>query len=254
MNAVVFVDADNTLWDTNGVFAAEQLALLSEIEESVGTSVSVPDRLAFVRSLDQSLAERHHAGLRYPPRLLIRAIALTLSGVPTDVATRQAWYGDLEISGISNVLGAQLEASFLARLNQTPQLRLGVREGLQKLQDDKHAILIVTEGPREKAYRTAAAHNLEHVFLRIIEGRKDARFFDRALKLFRTAGAAFMVGDQLDRDIRPAGLSGLQTIFFPGGFTPKWQPTEAEVRPDYVISDFSQVPAIVNSSFRSPAS
>jgi putative hydrolase of the HAD superfamily len=54
-----------------------------------------------------------------------------------------------------------------------------------------------------------------------------------------------MVGDQLDRDIAPAKEAGLTTIYFPSGFKPKWMPLEAEVRPDFKIESFAEVPAIV---------
>jgi putative hydrolase of the HAD superfamily len=50
--AVVFVDADNTLWDTNEVFAVAQLGLLSNVEKVVGATASTDDRLGFVRQLD----------------------------------------------------------------------------------------------------------------------------------------------------------------------------------------------------------
>ena len=75
----IFIDADNTLWDTDGVFADAQLALLNELEDRLGVQFPEPDRLAFVRAIDQGLAERHHEGLRYPPRFLIKALALALT-------------------------------------------------------------------------------------------------------------------------------------------------------------------------------
>ena len=50
---VVFIDADNTLWDTDGVYADAQLALLNELEDRLGVQFPELDRLAFVRSIDQ---------------------------------------------------------------------------------------------------------------------------------------------------------------------------------------------------------
>src|SRR5690606_10201566 len=73
--ATVFVDADNTLWDTDGVFAAAQLGLLAQVEATTHTTLNVAGRLAYVRAIDQEIAERHHAGLRYPLKLLISATA-----------------------------------------------------------------------------------------------------------------------------------------------------------------------------------
>jgi putative hydrolase of the HAD superfamily len=54
-----------------------------------------------------------------------------------------------------------------------------------------------------------------------------------------------MIGDQLDRDIRPAKEAGLRTIYFPGGFRPGWEVDEQSVRPDFRIDRFDAVPTIV---------
>lgn len=56
---------------------------------------------------------------------------------------------------------------------------------------------------------------------------------------------AFMVGDQLDRDIAPAKAAGVNTIYFPGGFQPRWAPDLQSIRPDHVIASFAEVPNIV---------
>src|SRR5215475_8527897 len=83
---VVFADADNTLWDTDDVYARAQVDLLKTIEFESGIKIENKDRLAFVRSLDQALAEKHRFGLRYPPRCLARALILVMTGVPEDIA------------------------------------------------------------------------------------------------------------------------------------------------------------------------
>jgi putative hydrolase of the HAD superfamily len=56
---------------------------------------------------------------------------------------------------------------------------------------------------------------------------------------------AFMIGDQLDRDIAPAKAAGLETIYFPGGFRPSWTMDKAEAGPDHIIATFAEVPDIV---------
>src|SRR3546814_17121310 len=79
-------------------------------------------------------------------------------------------------------------------------------------------IFVITEGERDRVRRTARAHQLEGLFDRIIEAPKIPRIYQRALRLVGDASTAFMVGDQLQRDIRPAKEAGLRTIYFPGGF------------------------------------
>lgn len=56
-----------------------------------------------------------------------------------------------------------------------------------------------------------------------------------------------MIGDQLDRDIVPAKEAGLTTIYFPGGFQPKWQSTEYEDFVDYWISAFDEAVTIIKN-------
>ncbi len=63
-----------------------------------------------------------------------------------------------------------------------------------------------------------------------------------------------MVGDQLDRDIGPAKEAGLTTIYFPGGFSPRWAPAEESVGPAFRVSSFAEVPEIVLQSYAECAS
>ena len=72
---VLLADADNTLWDTDSVFAEAQLVLLDETERVTRTRCATDDRLAFVRAYDQALASRHHLHLKYPPQMLVAALA-----------------------------------------------------------------------------------------------------------------------------------------------------------------------------------
>src|SRR3546814_20460630 len=67
---------------------------------------------------------------------------------------------------------------------------------------------VITEGERDRVRRTARAHQLEGLFDRIIEAPKIPRIYQRALRLVGDASTAFMVGDQLQRDIRPAKEAG----------------------------------------------
>jgi putative hydrolase of the HAD superfamily len=242
--ATVFVDADNTLWDTDAVFAHAQIQLLSEVESAIGIHSTANDRLAFIRALDQQLAEHHHQGLRYPPRLLARAAALALAGFSASRAARSAWLGELKLP-FGEEVAAAVEQSFIASVAQPPELRPGVIEGLDRLLEDGCDVLIVTESAEAKATGTAERLGLRGHFTRIIEGKKRPDLYKRVLRLTGSEGRAFMVGDQLDRDIDPAKEAGLTTIYFPSGFRPKWMPDEAEVRPDFKIGSFAEVPAIV---------
>lgn len=242
--ATVFVDADNTLWDTDAVFARAQLQLLASVEAAVGISTTSRDRLAFIRALDQQLAQIHHAGLRYPPRLLARAATLALAGFSVPRAARSAWLGELK-QPVGADIEASVEQSFFSAISQPPQLRPGVLDGLDRLLAAGCEVLIVTESAQARAAATAERLGLSGHFTRILEGKKRPDLYRRVLRLTKSSGRAFMVGDQLDRDIAPAKDAGLTTIYFPSGFKPKWMPDEDTIKPDYRVQSFAEVPDLV---------
>jgi putative hydrolase of the HAD superfamily len=247
--ATVFVDADNTLWDTDAVFASAQLELLAGVQGLVGISSVAADPLAFIREIDQQLAERHHQGLRYPPRLLARAAGFALMGFAAARAAKTAWLGEVK-PVMDEASETKLEQAFFAGISKPPELRPGVIEGLDRLLDAGCVVLVVTESPQAKVAATAELLGLKGHFTRIIEGKKRPELFERVVRLANMPAHAFMIGDQLDRDIAPAKAAGLTTVYFPSGFKPRWMPDEAEVRPDFKIESFAEVPEIVVASLR----
>lgn len=244
--ATVFVDADNTLWDTDQVFAAAQLDMLARTEAALAITTTTPDRLAFVRASDQALATRHHAGLRYPPRLLVRALAIALQAHTSEEAARFALSGH-KSSMLASESEIAIEHAFLEALQHLPTLRDGVFEGLTQLQRADATTLIVSESPRAQLLATAEALGLAGHFTRVIEGRKSSEFYRRVLRLTGVPNKAYMIGDQLDRDIAPAKEAGLTTIYFPGGFMPRWTPDEINIGPDFRVSNFAQAANIILS-------
>lgn len=240
----VFVDADNTLWDTDSVFANAQRNMLTRVEADTGVEADIGDKLAFVRAVDQAIAEGHHAGLRYPPKLLVRGLEAALAGLPAASAARVARHNSTR-SGLPDRRVGEIEQAFFVDLGCTPEIRLGVRKGLEALQAANCPVLVVTEEMRAKVEKTSKRLALEGLITRIIEGHKRPELYRRVLLLVGAPNRAFMVGDQLDRDIAPAKAAGLETIYFPGGFRPQWAIGRGQARPDHVIATFADVPGIV---------
>ena len=201
---VVFIDADNTLWDTNRVYADAQLSLLTDVERASGRHAKVDNRLGWLREIDQALAERHHAGLRYPPRLLAKAVALALIGEGISSAARLAWSGGLRGVQLDEATADRIEIAFFDRLKVQPMLRDGVAQGLRALHEAGCEILVLTEGSREKVLSLIARYGLADLITRVIEAKKERRLFERVIALTRQPTMAFMIGDQFDRDIAPA--------------------------------------------------
>ncbi len=243
--ATVFVDADNTLWDTDRVYADAQRSMLTEVEAATQRAYRGDDRLAFVREVDQAIAERHHSGLRYPPGLLAHALALKLAGESTSAAVRRV----LRETGYGEALNAeiakQIEDRFLSALKAPPLLRAGVARALPILHRQGCLILVVTEGARDRVERTLDLYGLSTWVDRIVEAPKQTNLYQRVARLSRAPTPMFMVGDQLQRDIAPAKAAGLRTVYFPSGFRPRWEPAENSVTPDYRIDSFDEIPPLV---------
>src|SRR5690349_5120340 len=89
MQAVLVFDADNTLWDTDSVFRAAQLAVLSTLAEA-GIISDPYSQLGTLRTVDQELI-RQLGRAEYDFSLLPTAlIAFYTSGLATTEAARIA--------------------------------------------------------------------------------------------------------------------------------------------------------------------
>jgi putative hydrolase of the HAD superfamily len=213
--------------------------MVEMLETASGGVCTAPDRLAFVRQIDQLIASRHHAGLRYPPVLLARALLFNFRGEASERAARLAWTATESADAIEEAAAAQ----FVDMIAITPPLRPGVASSLEKLHLDGVFIYVVTEGSLARVTRTIAHYGLNPFIDRVLEAKKQPQLYKRLTRLAHANG--FMVGDQLDRDIAPAKAAGLTTIYFEGGFTPMWAPDERLVRPDFRIRDFMELVPIV---------
>lgn len=249
MDRFLLTDADNTLWDSNRVFAKAQLNLLNRVETvSVSLPLECPDqRLAFVRKADQGIASRHPRNLRYPPHLLIRVLADTLAGTHLDCAiTRHL--AELPEAPVDANSEQRIQDAFFTDLRQTPALRAGVREGLAALRERGYSVVIATEAPREKAEQNARALGIDQLISGIFSGdKRDGSLYEQVIcALNLTPSVTFMVGDQMDRDIHPANRFGFKTVYFPGGFTPDWGHDDGHLTPPlYSIASFAELHDLV---------
>lgn len=224
--SVLITDADNTLWDTNLVFAEAQLALLGAVEKLAGRSTPESDRLSFVRRFDQAIASRDHRGLKYPAIMLVRDIYGALGGPTAEVDEAQ---------------GEAIVSRFLSDLRKLPVLRPGVQEAIAALIKHKVEIWVVSEGHREIVEKALADHGLTDAAAKVVSGNKTVDLFRRLMKLLPPDALSICVGDQLDRDVVPAKQAGLRTAYFPGGFVPSWTDEGMREQADAVIDDFRQL-------------
>ncbi|WP_083338407.1 HAD family hydrolase [Ensifer sp. LCM 4579] len=219
---VVCLDADNTLWDTDGVFAAAQLRLLANVITATGIDMAGEDRLAYVREIDQELASRHHLGLRYPARLLIAALCHRLLGDDPGLAARKTW-NDPSTIPLAKEVAEEIEKQYLSDLGVTPRLLPGVHTGLERLHHANAVLVLVTEGGRDRVGKLLQANKITRYIDRVIDAPKRKELFVRLRRLFGSNGPVYMIGDQITRDIKPAAEAGLRTIHIQGKFRPIWE-------------------------------
>lgn len=224
-NAALVTDADNTLWDTNRVFADAQLMLLEAVELHSGQRSRDDDRLAFVRRHDQRLAAKDHRGLKYPPAFLVQSL----------------WKGLGGATGGPDEVVAAIVTDYFANLSKHAALRPSVKATLATLHKRQVEIIVVSEGNRDRVVDTLGAHGLDAYVSRTITGEKSVDMYRRLLKLAGDPAKAICVGDQLDRDIAFAKSAGFKTVYFPGGFTPEWTDPKLLVHADATITDFADL-------------
>jgi len=157
---VVCLDADNTLWDTDSVFATAQYHLLTNVITATGLETTEQDRLAYVREIDQELASRHHLGLRYPARMLIAALCYRLLGLDLSVAARKTWNNPSSFP-LANDVADEIEQQYLADLQETPKLLPGVCTGLERLHRANAILILVTEGGRSRVQKLLRANKID---------------------------------------------------------------------------------------------
>lgn len=233
-------DADNTLWETDGVYASAQLELLRRVEEDYGVNVKADDRLQFVRNFDQALAFRHPSGLRYPVDLLVQTIIST------------ARNGDIERAIIdalrrerSDPKAESIANAFIRHVsNEVPRLRAGVAAAMPRLVERQIQIVVLTEGDLARCERLLEQHGLRRQVFAAISENKTVESYVALRGRFGCSGGPVMIGDQIDRDIELSKLAGYTAVHFPGSFNPSWT-RDRQVIPDYVITDFEQVMVIM---------
>lgn len=264
MNGILIFDADNTIWDTDAVFRAAQIALLRRLLG--GGLRDDPERqLQLLRDVDQRLISLHGQA-EYDFKTLIAALAYHYSrhcsvseAIDAVMATG--------ISGMSDTLTSLIESAhqaFKLNLNHTPSLYPDAWPVLSKIRSSvlpsqRIILLLLSEGNKERIERILGAHAFRErdMFDEIILMEKNVE----AMLLARTTGLhllglepaqesahlvpVVLVGDSMSRDIRPANKAKFVTIYKPSAFKGMESPQCADEEPNYYIHQLSEIPSIL---------
>jgi putative hydrolase of the HAD superfamily len=258
MAAVIIFDADNTVWDTDTVFRAAQLAMLT----TLGEAGYVPDpesQVEMLRVLDRELVEQLGVA-EYDFRLLAGAIArfyaLQLSATEA-VGLSLTDEADSDPT-LANLIGSA-HSAFEVELTQIPPLyphtELLLAE-IQKAIDTglQMATVLYSEGNETRLERILSAHKFREraFFTEIILEPKSTEGFLRAQALGRARLGqgidhvdTLVIGDSLRRDIAPANRIGCITVYKPSKFKGVEIPRIPEEQPMFTISDLGEFPSVL---------
>lgn len=249
MNTWIYTDADNTLWDTDAVFAQAQLALLDAAERVTGKQAPATERLAYVREFDQAIAARHHQRLRYPPALLVRALSDGIKGSAPDAAAQRA----LAEGAVATEAEAEGLRAYAETLSSVPPILAGVELGLNLAHNHQIPIYVISEGPLELVRARLQTLDLDRLTSGALSAQKTPDLYVR-LKQRAAPRRAVMIGDQPDRDIRFAHEAGLEAILVEGRFRPRWIQSTDTSYASAVVRDFLEaVNWVVQSDESSPS-
>jgi putative hydrolase of the HAD superfamily len=231
---VILADADNTLWDTDSVFADAQLGMLANVDQQF-PGTARPDPLEHVRAYDQALAQIDRRHLRYPPVLLVRALELGNLGHDPVTAARMAIAQRPSRELASTQEG--ILAGYFDALARTPALLPGVMDGLELAREAGLDVWILTEGAADRQRTRAQVLGIADLVRGVSEAAKIQDQFDRQRRRFAPSPLV-VIGDQPDRDILPAQAAGCIGVLVPSRFRPAWIASSAWSAADHVSERF----------------
>lgn len=221
----IFFDADDTLWDEQGVLQNVERSLEVKLDDLCGKRTGFVQQ--FIATENENIP---HIGYGFPSYMF--SLGQTL-------ASRPEWHVHKTsiLPIINELLGTYVKKG--------PALFPGVRETLLALKERGYRLHLLTRGleieQRFKLAQSGLADFFEEVF---IVARKDIATYLKVLAdLNVDAYSATMVGNSIRADISPAIEAGLHAVWIPA--TTAWNHDNAEHVPHERIDTVSSFPQLI---------
>jgi putative hydrolase of the HAD superfamily len=117
---------------------------------------------------------------------------------------------------------------------------------LEVLTNRGATIVVVSESNRQDCFSWLKSFGLLPFVSSVWTGEKSRGFYEQIIRKMQSAKRIVVVGDQLERDIRPAKEAGLITVYKPSAFSPVWKNAAHEAYADYTISSFADLVRVVD--------
>lgn len=251
---IAIFDADNTLWDTNAVFTEAQKSILRSLKEA-GTRVDPDQDFGRLREIDDLLI-KHFGKREYKIEYLSLCLKRLFNGEPIEnIGQLEKIIANSEPG--EEALAKTASSKFGTLLTRIPDLLPDVLESLASIREAGRTIMILYSEGKEERLRSICGHyEMEKYFHEIIFGDKSDRDWfnvkQKAIKLFeaiwpneKREPLLYVIGDLLERDIKPGNLIGAKTIYKPGGYKPGERPKSREDMPTVTVSSMKEVVALL---------
>jgi len=174
-------------------------------------------------------------------------------------AARQAESGR-EPPGVETAHLQDAATAFRSTLKTPPPLLDGARTLLgtvrtwRDAQPDRRASVLFSEGEPDRLSVAFEAYQIGNgrYFDDIVLQEKSPRTYRQVCETIgtvvstsRPTSGIVVVGDSLERDIRPANAAGCTTVYCPGDLWGRETPEGPEDRPDYTVDRVDEVPSLI---------
>lgn len=263
ISAILIVDGDNTLWDTNAVFETAQLNMLRCLDREC-LNIDPKREFSTLREFDDILVE-HYKKHEYDFSVLALALYLFFKGAKREEAisrARKAFENKLYIERID--LAIKCNNIFKKDLEKFPPLFKNVKETLNVLKQYGCIIILSSEGDKERVRRIIKHYSLEEDFDYIVNERKSVEQFKEAKNIgtriwrsrntgIETIPEIMVIGDLLDRDIRFGNQIGAITIHKRGGYKSHQISRDKDEIPNYEIKEMCEIIDILSEIEKKPS-
>jgi putative hydrolase of the HAD superfamily len=245
----MIVDGDNTLWDTNSVFADAQVNILKCLRRSDST-FNLQDGFRKLRQIDDVLIKQYGRH-EYDFSVLVLALYHFFKGEEEEAAVRMACRAfETRTPSEGMDIAVKCGKQFKKDLRKFPALFKDSKKTLQTLKKRGAVLILSSEGDKERISRILNHYLMKRLFDHIMDGAKSVEQLKEAknvgtiiLKNRHSTAApkTVVVGDLLDRDILFGNKIGAITIYRPGGYKGRQTPQSKDEIPDYEIYEFREI-------------
>lgn len=252
LHGIYIIDADNTLWDTHGVYLEAYRRMVQALQEAgYAFGEDFASTYLSIRAADRVIAQTLR-DYEYDFTLLALALVHHAAGTPPEEAARRALSAPR--AGREWKAASLAAERFYAYHDSTPPALFDrVGETLAALKHLGNVLILHSEGQPQRVHKTLASYGLDDFFHDLVLEHKSPASFARA----RAIGREFyrwmadvpprdcvVVGDSPQRDILFGNLIGARTVMKPGGFWGGEIPQDPLQQPEYVVSSLGDILAL----------